>query len=281
VDCIFKENEMLGKRCARWMGAVAALFLLAPTQTQATIIIPSTVYAQSEGTNWQLSFQVTAKPDAQTGPFQTLDITTDNGRYGTHLSAPGSKTTGAIFTSLSDLIASLPNQWTIKLDAGLATQRVYTSTLSIGTLASATVPVVTSPTKLATISNLHPTFNFTLPSYANRPYTLTLQRVDLSFFDVNTTIDPIATSWTVPADLAPGHEYEFDVYLANIFPGFQFSPATDTSNQSLDGFGGGGNLIVEEFVPFFTPVPEPVAIIALVPSAYLVSRGRRKPRRQD
>ena len=175
------------------------------------------------------------------------------------------------------------------LDQGLSTQRTYTTTLSVGQLATTDQipPIITYPPNESILGGLTPVFQFTPSSYqipmsGSLSHTVVTVNPDGSrtftgITDDQFSLPPGTHQWSPPTALLPSTTYEFDLEVLNRIPvGFAFSDPVDASSNAIPGWNSFGNLTFDSYASFQTPVPEPAAGLVLAAGAILTRRRFRR-----
>ncbi|HSZ54843.1 MAG TPA: hypothetical protein VK797_04235 [Tepidisphaeraceae bacterium] len=224
------------------------------------------IFVENGGLSPGDAYYAVLSPSFEDLSYTTLVVSSADGRYALTDQPGGGTEKWPDITSFSDLVASLQQPWRISLDAGLTTERDYTMSLALGELATGQYPPpsITFPQFGSTIDSLTPIFT------VNTAFTLTARlshfvwvtnpdgsRGQQGIDDYDFSLTPDSPSWTPPAPLLPGMEYELDVDTSEIYPtAFAFSDPLDASGNAIPNWFSRGAVLMNAVAQFETPVPE-------------------------
>jgi hypothetical protein len=234
----------------------------------ATVQIGINLHIQQYGDVpfYYFTFSPASSPFNSDGAFVSAQITSQDGEYLSHTEGAGGWTFGyPLFNSFSDLLTSLQQPFHLTLDQGLASERNYTTSVTLGSLLSVnlTPPSIQYPLQQSTIDTFNPTFLFTLPSA--HEWIAQLQTIPIVGSGTTPAQTPLAFpagSWTPGVTLQTGVQYYLDIYTVdNIrIDGFGFSTPLDDANAPLPDWSTSG-LIEFDVAADFMAVPEPDALL--------------------
>jgi hypothetical protein len=210
-------------------------------------------------------------------PYTTAVIASANNEFMTTTDQGGwrFKEQNAYF-SLNALCNALQQPWSITIDQGLPSQRIYSMSLQLSNLPSTTIlpPTVSFPLRGQGTRTLTPNFTFALETSGSFYANLYHFEGNSSKSDKNTVLASNSTSWNPGVTLVAGREYFLDLYRTSYmtFPNVSFTaPVNVSSGIPVTGWQSGGYVFTETITKFTASIPEPSSIAFFAFGAFAIA----------
>jgi len=213
-------------------------------------------------------------------PFVTASVSSQDGLFRTQTEGnlwayPENE---PLFATSEALVDAMQQPYTILLDEGLPSQRLYHMNFDPGKLLTlnTNAPRILYPVHGSTVTDSTLRFE---TSYSGSPFDPSLSQGILS--QGSAFVTTINYTWfSPPVPLLPGLQYMLDAYsIATLTRDFGFTRPVDGDGQSLSGGWTSRGRLQYEAISRFRTIPEPgtltTAAVALIALAGYASHKRR------
>jgi hypothetical protein len=240
-----------------------------PTVAARAVEVDFAIRAQQRGGAAMYSGEIRTfwQPNDADLPYTTAIVTSADHQVAVTSTGGGGwlSQVPTFYSSLDELITALEQPWKIHLDEGLPTERNYSLTLNLGSVATSGLapPSIGYPAFDQAIGTLTPTFALALNTPDSYHADLYHFASSSSVFDAQTALPAGSTSWAPGVVLVGGTQYFLDLYGDPSLPGLGFSTPLDAQGDLIANWSSSGLGHAESIVRF-TAVPEPASAAVLL-----------------